>query len=365
MRPGALSPPAALLRGAAAVTNPRAVGAGVWVWGPNTVPLACMPCGGCVPRGGGGLSTGPTVWYPCEPPLRTVAAAEGRPRVSSAVVVTVLVQALPLPRLPAFWAGCRGPLPACCGGGCASVGVQHCPLGSHAPCRAACRGGGRGPSPGGWPSTVARGARCQALSLFCGPSSGTGGRGSATRVSWVRSVWAWGPSTGPTPYKPLMRAVGAEEGRPRGGAFHRCEVRVSLGASPPPAARPLGPLSVSAAHVLRVRPCGCRGPALSPWLACPVGAACRGSGGGASPGGVACHRCEGCLVAGAVPPPTARPLGRAAGVPRPVHPGRGWCGPGDPAPAPQRAPLPAVVARCGGGGRASPRGVPRAVARDM
>ena len=40
------------------VRYPRAVGAGVWVWGPNTVPLACMPCGGCVPRGwcGGGPS---------------------------------------------------------------------------------------------------------------------------------------------------------------------------------------------------------------------------------------------------------------------------------------------------------------------
>ena len=33
------------------VRYPRAVGAGVWVWGPNTVPLACTPCGGCVPRG--------------------------------------------------------------------------------------------------------------------------------------------------------------------------------------------------------------------------------------------------------------------------------------------------------------------------
>ena len=38
------------------------VGASVWMWGPNTVPLACMPRGGCVPRGwwgavpgGGGL----------------------------------------------------------------------------------------------------------------------------------------------------------------------------------------------------------------------------------------------------------------------------------------------------------------------
>ena len=47
---------------AVGVRPPRAVGAGVWVWGPNTVPLACMPRGGCVPRGwwgavpgGGGL----------------------------------------------------------------------------------------------------------------------------------------------------------------------------------------------------------------------------------------------------------------------------------------------------------------------
>ena len=36
---------------AVGVRYPCAVGAGVWVWGPNTVPLACTPCGGCVPRG--------------------------------------------------------------------------------------------------------------------------------------------------------------------------------------------------------------------------------------------------------------------------------------------------------------------------
>ena len=46
------------------VRRPHAAGAGVRVWGPSTVPLACMPCGGCVPRGwwgavpgGGGLPT--------------------------------------------------------------------------------------------------------------------------------------------------------------------------------------------------------------------------------------------------------------------------------------------------------------------
>ena len=36
---------------AVGVRYPRAVGAGVCVWGPKTIPLACMPCGGCVPRG--------------------------------------------------------------------------------------------------------------------------------------------------------------------------------------------------------------------------------------------------------------------------------------------------------------------------
>ena len=38
--------------------HPRAVGAGVWVWEPNTVPAACMPCGGCMPRGWWGAVPG-------------------------------------------------------------------------------------------------------------------------------------------------------------------------------------------------------------------------------------------------------------------------------------------------------------------
>ena len=74
------------------------------------------------------------------------------------------------------------------------------------------------------------------------------------------------------------------------------------------------------------------------------------------PGGCAFHRCEERPVSGAVPPLAARPLERAARVPRPVCPGCGPCGRGDPARAPQRAPLRAGVARCGSGGRASPGG---------
>ena len=136
------------------------------------------------------------------------------------------------------------------------------------------------------------------------------------------------------------------------------------GAVPPPAARPLE----REARVPRpVCPgcgrCGRWDPAPAPQRApLRAGVARRGGGGRASPGG-AFHRCEGRLVSGAVPPPAARPLERAAGVPRPVCPGCGRCVRGDPAPAPQRALLRAGVARCGGGGRTSPGGSPSTIVR--
>ena len=81
------------------------------------------------------------------------------------------------------------------------------------------------------------------------------------------------------------------------------------------------------------------------------------------PGGGVFHRCEGRPASGAVPPPAVRPLERAVRVPRPVCPGCGRCGRGDPALAPQRAPLRAGVALLGGGGRASPGGVPSIIVR--
>ena len=96
-----------------------------------------------------------------------------------------------------------------------------------------------------------------------------------------------------------------------------CEGCLRSGAPPPPTARPLGGLLGSATHVLWARVCGCGGPTLSPWPACPAGAACHGGGvvGGRPRVGVACHCCEGRLVSGVVPPPTARPLG---GLPGPT-----------------------------------------------
>ena len=254
-----------------------------------------------------------------------------------------------------------------------------------------------------------RGVSCQALSLTrspvpwggqpgfrdpCFPGAVGVGVGTQQRPHSVR------------PCEPSLRAMGVARGRPRGGALCRCEGRLSSGALPHSAARPLGWLSRSATHVLWARVCGRGTPALSLWLACPArgcvprgwweavpggvaidlcerhlvsgavpppaarplgglsgsathvhGRGCAGVGaqhccfglhapvGGcvprgwweAVPGGWAFHRSEGHLVSGAVPLPAARSLGRAAGVPRPVVPGRSWCGRGDSAAAPQRA----------------------------
>ena len=171
----------------------------------------------------------------------------------------------------------------CCGRGCAGEGAQHCPLGLHAlwGLRAAGVVGGR--HRGGWPATVVRGIWCQALSL---PQARPLGRAADPCV--LGAVGA-GVGTQHRPHSvrpcgPALRAAGVAEGRPRGGAFRRCEGRLRSGAPPPPAACPLGGQMGSATHVLWAPACGCGGPALSPQLACPLGAACRGGGGGAVPG---------------------------------------------------------------------------------
>ena len=186
-------------------------------------------------------------------------------------------------------------------------------------------------------------------------------------MSRVRSVRAWGPSIGPAARALAGRRCspwGWRKGVPGGGAFHHCEGRLVSGAVPPPAAG----LLERAARVPRpVCPgcgrCGRGDPAPAPRRApLRAGVARRGGGGRASPGG-AFHRCEGRLVSGAVPPTAARPLERAARVPRPVCPGCGWCRRGDLAPVSQRAPLWAGVARCGSGRRASPGGMLSTVVR--
>ena len=109
----------------------------------------------------------------------------------------------------------------------------------------------------------------------CGRGKPSTSSTACALAGWRCSLWEW------------------RKGLPGGGAFHRCEGRLRSGAPPPPTARPLGWLLGSATHVLWARVCGFGGPTVSPWPACPAGVACRGGGGGPSPGGVACHRCEG------------------------------------------------------------------------
>ena len=310
----------------------------VRAWGPSTGPTACALAGRrCSLWGWREGVPGGGAFHHCEGRLRSGAV----PPPTARPLGELLRSANNV-----LWArvwGCGGPTlspwPAC------SV-------------EAACRGDGGGPSPGGVACHCFEGRLVSGAVPPPGrPSSGAGSQGSATSVSQLRSVPEWGPSSGPKACALVGRRCslwGWLKGVPGGGAFSHCEGRLRSGAVLPLTACPLGGPLGSATHVLWARMCGCRGPTLSPWPPCPVKAVCRGGGGGPSPGGVACHRCEGRLVSGAVPPPAARPLERAARVSRPVCPACGRCGRGDPALAPQRAPLRAGVARCGGGGRASP-----------
>ena len=200
---GAVPPPAARPLGRAAGVRdpcvPGAAGAGV---GPSTGPTACALAGRrCSLR----------KWR------------KGVPGgVPSTVVRGVCGQALPLPELPAHWAGCWGPPPTCCGRGRGGVGAQHCPLGLHAlwGLRAAGVVGGR--PRGGRPATVVRGVWCQALSLSQPPALWGGWPGFCDPC--VAGTVGAGMGTGHRPHSvrpcgPALLAVGVVEGRPRGGCL--------------------------------------------------------------------------------------------------------------------------------------------------
>ena len=181
----------------------------------------------CVPGAvGAGVGTQhrPHTVRPCDTALLAVGMAEGRPRggMPSTIVRGVCGQALPLPELPAHWAGCRGPPPTCCGRGCVGVGAQHCPLGLHAlwGLRAAGVVGGR--PWGEWPATVVRCVWCQALSLPRPPVLWSGQPGF--RDPCVPGAVGAGVGTQHRPHSvrlcgPALLAVGRAEGRPRGGCL--------------------------------------------------------------------------------------------------------------------------------------------------
>ena len=174
----------------------------VRAWGPSTGPTACAPAGRRCSLWG---------WQ------RAVPGG-----VPSTVVKGVCGQALPLPELPAHWAGCWGLRPTCCGRGRVGVGAQHCPLGLHAlwGLRAAGVVGGR--PLGGWPATVVRGVWCQALSLPRSPVLWSGQPGFHDPCVPVAVGAGVGTQHRPhsvRPCGPALLAVGLAEGRPRGGCL--------------------------------------------------------------------------------------------------------------------------------------------------
>ena len=134
------------------------------------------------------------------------------------------------------------------------------------------------------------------------------------------------------------------------------------GALPAPTARPLGGLPGPTTHWLWVRGGAGLGTRHQPHSARSFQLALRAGGAaGGRPGGRASCLGVGRPVSGALPPPTARPLG---GLPGPTTHWlwvQGGCGRGDASQTPQRALLRAGFARCGGGMRV-PGGAPLASA---
>ena len=313
-------------------------------------------------------------------------------------------QALSHPRLPALWAGSRGPLPTGCGCGgvrawgpvtnptarwlcalwgrhevawvgrllpwCGTSGVGHSPTpdgppsgraaGAHYSLAVGVGGCGRGdPSPtpqragfarcGGGIRLPGGGASCLGVGR---PGSGAlpppiarplgGLLGPATHWLWVRGDAGVGTRQ-QTPQRALLRAVGAARGCPGGaplawvwGVRGRALSHLRL---PALWAGCRGPLPTG---------CGCGGvrawgPVTNPtarWLCALWGRHEAARGGRLLPG------C-GASGVGRSPSPDCPPSGRAARAHYPLAVGAGGCGRGDPSPTPQRA----GFARCGSGMR--------------
>ena len=330
----------------------------------------CPGCGRC--------GHGDSAPAPQRAPLRAgVARCGGGGRTSlggppSTIVRGVWCQALSLPRSSVLWSGQPGfRVPGVPGAVGAGVGTQHR---SHSACALA----GRRCSPWGWRKGVPGGGafhRCEGcpVSGAVPPLAARPLERAAARVP--RPVC---PGCGrcrrgdpaPAPQRAPLRAGvarcgGGGRASPGGGCFPPLRGAPGVRCCPSPGRPSSGVGSQGSAsrgsRVRSVRACGLStGPtacALAGWR-CSLWVWRKGV-----PWGAAFHRCEGRLVSGAVPPPAARPLERAARVPRPVCPGCGRCRRGDPSPAPKRAPLRAGVARCGDGGRASPGGVLSTVVR--
>ena len=189
----------------------------------------------------------------CELALRAVGAARGRPGgAPPAWVWGVRGRALFHPRLPALWAGCRGPLPTGCGCGGVRVWgpVTNPTARALASWLCALWGAERG-RPGGAPPAWVWGVRGRALSHPALPALWAGCRGPLPTGSGCGGVRPWGPVTNPTAR--ALACCGGSMRVPGGGAPCLGVGRPGSGALPPPTARPLGGLPGPTTHWLWVR----------------------------------------------------------------------------------------------------------------
>ena len=200
---------------------------------------------------------------------------------------------------------------------------------------------------------------CGASAVGRSPTPDCPPSGRAARAHYPLAVGAGGCGHGDpsqTPQRALLRAGFARCGggtRAPGGAPPAWGVgRPVSGALPPPTARPLGGLPGPTTYWLWVRGGAGVGTRHQPHSARSFELALRAVGAARGrPGGRASCLAVGRPVLGALPPPTARPLG---GLPGPTTYWlwvQGGCGRGDPSLTPQRALLRAGFARCGGGMR--------------
>ena len=226
-------------------------------------------------------------------------------------------RALSHPRLPALWAGCRGPLPTGCGfGGVRVWGPVTNPT-ARALASWLCALWGRHEGAQGGrllPGIGASGVK-RSPTPDCLPP------GRAAGAHYPLAVGAGGCGRGdpsPTPQRALLRAGFARCGGgmrvPRGGASCLGVGRPGSGALPSPTARPLGGLPGPTTHWLWVQAGTGVGTRHQPHSARLFELALRAMGAARGrPGGGASCLGVGRPVSGALLPPTARPLGGLLG----------------------------------------------------
>ena len=246
-------------------------------------------------RGGAGVRTRhqPHSARSCELALRAVGAARGRPGgAPPAWVWGVWGRAPSDPRLPALWAGCRGPLPTGCGcGGMRAWGPVPNPT-ARAPASWLCALWGR--HEGARVGRLLPGCGASGVALSPTPDCLPSGRAAGAHYPLpVGAGGCWRGDPSPTPQRALLRAgfarCGGGTGTPGGGTSCLGVGPPGWAALPPPTARPLGGLPGPTTHCLWVRQAAGVGTRHQPHSARPCElalravAAARGRPGGAPP----------------------------------------------------------------------------------